>query len=109
MYHALAGEIWVDPQLKRLVKIDAHILTEIDFGFGLFGRIEKGGKFQIERAHVAPNRWKTTVLDVHISGRVVFFKAINKDQREVRSDFQPVSSDLGVPAAVAILNAARFP
>jgi hypothetical protein len=109
VYHALAGEIWIQPQLKRLVKIDAHILTEIDFGFGLLGRIEKGGSFQIERAHVAQNRWKTTLLDVHISGRVVFFKAINKDQHEVRSSFQPVPSDLGVPGAIAILNAVTFP
>ena len=109
VYHALAGEIWIEPQMKRLVKIDAHILTEIDFGYGLFGRIEKGGTFQIERARVAPNRWKTTVLDVHISGRVIFFKAINKEQNEVRSGFQPVPSDLGVPAAVAILNAVTFP
>ena len=90
VYHALAGEIWIQPQLKRLVKIDAHIMTEIDFGYGLLGRIEKGGTFQIEREQVAENRWKTSVLDVHISGRVVFFKAISKDQREVRSDFQPV-------------------
>src|ERR1700677_3130029 len=31
-YHALAGEVWVQPQLKRLVEIDAHIETEIHFG-----------------------------------------------------------------------------
>jgi hypothetical protein len=109
VYHALAGEIWIQPQRKRLVKIDAHIMTEIDFGFGLLGRIEKGGTFQIEREPVAENRWKTSLLDVHISGRIVLFKAISKDQREVRSDFQPVSSDLGVPAAVALLNAMRSP
>jgi hypothetical protein len=109
VYHALAGEIWIQPQRKRLVKIDAHIVSEIDFGYGLFGRIEKGGSFQIERARVAENRWKTTVLDVHISGRVVFFKAISKEQHEVRSSFEPVSSDLGVPAAVAILNAVTVP
>ena len=108
-YHALSGEIWIQPQLKRLVKIDAHIVTEIDFGYGLLGRIEKGGGFQLERQHVAENRWKTSVLDVHISGRVVFFKAINKEQHEVCSDFQPVSSDLGVPGAVALLNAMKSP
>jgi hypothetical protein len=108
-YHALAGEVWIQPQLKRLVKIDAHIMTEIDFGYGLLGRIEKGGSFQIVREHVAENRWKTSVLEVHISGRVVFFKSIYKDQREVRTSFQPVPSDLGVPGAVAILNAMTFP
>jgi hypothetical protein len=109
VYHGLAGKIWIQPQRKRLVKIDAHILTEIDFGYGLFGRIEKGGSFQLEREQVAENRWKTSVLDVHISGRVVLFKAIGKDQREVRKDFQPVSSDLSVPGAVALLNAMTVP
>jgi hypothetical protein len=109
LYHALAGEIWIQPQRKRLVKIDAHILTVVDFGFGLLGRIEKGGTIQVERQQVAENRWKTSVLDIHISGRIVFFKDISKDQREVRSDFQPVSSDLGVAGAVALLNAMTVP
>jgi hypothetical protein len=109
LYHALAGEIWIQPRVKRLVKIDAHILTEVDFGYGLLGRVEKGGSFQIVRQQVAENRWKTSVLDVHISGRIVLFKAISKDQRDVRTDFQPVSDDLTVPGAVALLNAMTVP
>jgi hypothetical protein len=73
------------------------------------GRVEKGGTFQIEREQVAENRWKTSLLDVHISGRVVLFKTISKDQRETRSNFQPVSSDLSVPGAVTLLNAVMVP
>src|SRR5271168_2954856 len=34
VYHALAGEILIEPRLKRLVKLDGHIVNEIDFGFG---------------------------------------------------------------------------
>jgi hypothetical protein len=109
VYHALAGEIWIQPQPKRLVKLDCHIVNEIDFGFGLLGRIEKGGSFQIGREQVADNRWKTSLLDVYISGRIVFFKTISKDQHEVRSNFQPVPSDLGVPGAVALLATVTFP
>ena len=109
IYHALAGEIWIQPQRKRLVRIDAHIMTEIDFGFGLFGRIEKGGSFQIEREPVGSSRWKTSLLDVHIAGHIVLFKSVSKDQHEVRSDFQPVPSDLGVAGAVVLLEAATFP
>ena len=78
-------------------------MTEIDFGYGLLGRIEKGGTFQIEREQVGDDRWKTSLLDVHISGRVVFFKAISKDQRESRSAFQPVSSNTTVQNAVTLL------
>jgi hypothetical protein len=109
VYHALAGEIWIQPQRKRLVKIDAHIVTEIDFGFGLLGRIEKGGSFAIMRQQVAEDRWKTCLLDVHVSGRIVLFKSISKDQHEVRSDFQRVPSDLEVPRAVALLEAVIYP
>ena len=109
VYHALAGEIWIQPQLKRLVKLDGHITNEIDFGFGLLGKIEKGGTFQIGREQVSDTRWKTSLLDVHISGRIVFFKAISKDQHEVRTAFKPVQSDLSVQDAVAMLDAAAAP
>jgi hypothetical protein len=105
VYHALSGQIWIQPQYKRLVKLDAHIVNEIDFGFGLLGRIEKGGSFQIEREQVSNARWKTSLLDVHLSGRIVFLKSINRDQHEQRSNFQPVPSDLDMQGAVAILDA----
>jgi hypothetical protein len=104
VYHALSGEIWIQPRQKRLVKLDGHIVHEIDFGFGLLGRIEKGGTFQIERAPVVGNRWKTTLLDVHISGRVIFFKSINRDQHVVRTAFEPVPSNTNVREAVVLLN-----
>ena len=109
VYHALSGEIWIQPEKKRLVKIDAHIVNEIEFGYGLFGRIEKGGTFQIVRAQVAANRWKTTTLNVHISGRVVFFKSINRDQDVTRSAFKPMPPNTSVQDAVTLLNAPPTP
>ena len=109
VYHALSGKIWIQTQQKRLVKIDAHILNEIDFGYGLLGRIEKGGHFQITRGQVAENRWKTTMLNVHISGRVVFFKSINRDQDVTRSAFRPMPSNTSVQDAVTLLNGTLTP
>jgi hypothetical protein len=109
VYHALAGEIWIQPQLKRLVKIDGHIESEIDFGYGFFGKIEKGGTFQIRREPVGGYRWKTSLLDVHISGRIVFLKTISKDEREVRSHFEPVAPTISVEQAVTLLNAMSMP
>jgi hypothetical protein len=109
VYHSLSGEVWIQPWQKRLVKIDAHIVNDIEFGYGFFGRIEKGGRFEIVRAQVAANRWKTTVLNVHISGRVVFFKSINRDQDVTRSDFKPVPSNTSVKDAVALLTGPLTP
>jgi hypothetical protein len=109
VYHALTGKVWIDAQKKRLLKIDAHIVNEIDFGYGLLGKIEKGGAFQIERVEVNETRWKTSLLDVHISGRIVFFKSISKDQHEVRSLFKPMPPTTTVQDAVTLLNAITAP
>jgi len=109
VYHALSGEVWIQPQQKRLAKIDAHIVNEIDFGYGLLGRIEKGGSFQIARQQVAENRWKTSMLYVHISGRIVFFKSINRDQDVKRSAFKPLPSNTSVQDAVTILSESLAP
>jgi hypothetical protein len=109
VYHALTGEVWIQTQSKRLLKIDAHIVSEIDFGFGILGRIEKGGKFQIQRERVSENRWKTSVVDVHVSGHIIFFKNISKDQHEVRTAFKPMSPKTSVQDAVTLLNAMTAP
>jgi hypothetical protein len=109
VYHALTGEVWIQTNSKRLLKIDAHIVSEIDFGFGILGRIEKGGKFQIQREQVSENRWKTSVVDVHVSGHIIFFKNISKDQHEVRTAFKPMSPKTSVQDAVTLLNAMTAP
>jgi hypothetical protein len=44
------------------------------------------------------------LLDVHISGRIVLFRSINRDQHVVRSAFKPVPSNTSVKDAVAMLN-----
>ena len=109
VFHGLAGEIWVQPQRKRLAKIIGHIDADIDFGYGFLGKIAKGGSFQIGREQVAENRWKTSLIDVHISGKLAFFKAISKDQRELRSAFRPVPAELSMQDAIALLAAAPAP
>ena len=91
------------------MKIDAHIVNEIEFGYGLFGRIEKGGAFQIVRAAGGREPMEDNRVNVHISGRVVFFKSINRDQDVTRSAFKPMASNTSVQDAVTLLNVPLTP
>ena len=50
---------------------------------------------------VAPNDWEVSLLDVHISGRALFFHTIGEQQREVRSQFQPVRPQLTLAEAAS--------
>jgi hypothetical protein len=104
IFHSLGGTIWVDPAQKRLARLQGVILDRVDFGYGLLGHVEKGGTFEIRRQPVAENHWRTSRIDVHVVGRVIFFKTINKDQSETRSDFKPVPSETTLQEASKLLS-----
>ena len=100
---SMAGTILVNPQQKRLAHINGHLLENVDFGFGLLGRLAKGGTFEIERTQVSSSHWKTHLVDINVSGRMLLFKTISKQQHETRSDFEPVSSSLDLKQAEELL------
>jgi hypothetical protein len=100
---SMAGTILIDPEQKRLVHLSGHLIENVDFGFGILGRIAKGGTFEVERTQVSSSHWKTHLIDVHVNGRMLLFKTINKQQHETRSDFEPVSKDLDLRQAEELL------
>ena len=76
-----------------------HLVDNVNFGFGILGRLTKGGTFEIERTQVSSAHWKTRLVDVHVSGRMLLFKTIDKQQHETRSGFESVPNDLDVKQA----------
>jgi hypothetical protein len=100
---SMAGTILVDPQQKRLAHLNGRLVENVNFGFGILGRLAKGGTFEIERTQVSPSHWKTHLVDIQVSGRMLLFKTISKQQRETRSDFELVPKDLDVRQAEDLL------
>jgi hypothetical protein len=93
---SMAGTILINPQQKRLAQLNGHLVENVDFGFGILGRIAKGGTFEIRRTQVSSSHWKTCLIDIHVSGRMLLFKTISKQQHETRSNFEPVSRDFDI-------------
>ena len=100
---SMAGTILVSPRQKRLARMSGHLVENVDFGFGILGRIGKGGTFDIERIQVSATHWKTQLVDIHVAGRMLLFKTISKQQHEARSDFEPVPMDLDLKHAEELL------
>jgi hypothetical protein len=99
----LAGIILIDPQQKRLAKFSGQLIDNVQFGYGILGRIDKGGTMELGRVQVAPGEWKTSLINIQLSGRMIFFKTIAKQQFEIRSDFHPVSAELNPAEANRLL------
>jgi hypothetical protein len=80
------------------------MIERVEFGYGLLGYINKGGVFAIHRQRVNPTHWKTDLIDIHVAGRVLLFKTVNKEQHEVRSGFRAVPESTTLEQAQALLN-----
>jgi hypothetical protein len=101
--HSLAGTILIDSQQKRLAKLSGQLISKVEFGFGFLGHIDNGGTMEIGRTQVGPSQWKTALINIQLSGRLVFFKTVNKQQYETRSDYHAVASDLSLLQASQLL------
>jgi len=102
--HSMSGDLWIDARLKRLSRLEGHLDDNVDFGFGLLGRLDKGGWFRMQRVQVSPTEWKTQRLELHLSGRAVVFKSIAKDTNDVRGGFAAVPAGLNLAQGMRILD-----
>ncbi len=103
--HSLAGTVFVDPQAKRLVSLTGQIIDPVKFGFGILGHIDTGGTFAVERTQVAGSQWKTSLLHIQMTGRMILFKTVSKQQNEIRSNFREVPGNLTLAQASDLLAA----
>lgn len=104
VFHAMEGKVYVNVRWKRLARLDGHLVENIDFGYGILGRLYKGGWFDLERVRVSSTDWKTEVLEVHVAGRAILFKTIAKESRERRSAFREVPRDTSLSEAKRMLD-----
>jgi hypothetical protein len=101
--HSLGGTILINSEQKRLAKLSGRLINRVEFGYGFLGHIDDGGTIEIGRVPVGPSQWKTALINIQLSGRLVFFKTISKQEYETRSDFRAVSADLSLFQASQLL------
>lgn len=104
IFHAMSGELQIDARFKRLVLLDGHLDNNVDFGFGLLGRLNKGGWFRLERTQVSATDWKTERIEVHMTGRALLFKSIARETSELRGGFVPVPPHLSFAQGMTLLD-----
>ncbi|HEY2858637.1 MAG TPA: hypothetical protein VGJ21_09490 [Terracidiphilus sp.] len=102
VFHQLSGDLWIDVRMKRLKRLEGHLSDDVNFGFGVLGRVNKGSWFRMARTQVNSDEWKTDQLSVHISGRALMMKTIGHDTDEVRGGFETV------PAAMSMTQGLRM-
>ena len=93
VYHGMAGELWIDQKQERMVKLDVHLIGDVDFGWGIVGKLYKGGTIVVEQKDVGDNHWEQGLLKLNLTGKILMIKSLTIDTTEQESDFSPVPPD----------------
>lgn len=105
VYRGMVGTMLIEPRVKRLAKIDGHIIREVSFGWGILGHLDPGGHFVVEQTDVGEGVWETISTTLSFTGRVLLFKRLNIQEKEVASNFVRAPSGLDLAKGIELLKA----
>ena len=103
VYSGMAGELWIDCSQKRMAKLDAHLISDVDFGWGIVGRLFKGGTILVVQQDVGDRHWETVHLKLNLTGKILMIKSLVIQTTEDGSDYKPVSKNLTYQDAIHML------
>jgi hypothetical protein len=103
VYHGMVGELWVDQAQMRLVKIDAHLISDVNFGWGVLGRLYKGGSILVQNADVGLHHWETIHMKLQLQGKIMMMKSVDFSTTEDYSNFQMMPQELSYQDAIRLL------
>lgn len=99
----LQGYLLINAEQHRIAKIDGTLVKEVGFGWGILGRLDRGGHFLVEQAEVIKGEWEVTRMSLSFTGKELLFKNINIKSDEVFSDFRSAPSNLSFAQGVELL------
>jgi len=104
VFAAMAGDMVINASQKRLAVLSGKLVRPVEFGWGIFGKLQQGGTFRVVRSQIAPGEWQITQTHVHIDGHILFFKSISQQEDEISSDYHPTPHGLSLEQAAQQLN-----
>lgn len=103
VFHCLSGDLWIDLRTKRMKRLEGRLNQNVEFGFGLLGRVDKGSWFRMVRTQVSPSEWKTAQFELHMNGRALMFKTLAHNTSEQRGGFAAVPPRMSLAQGLAFL------
>lgn len=99
----MRGYILIDANRHRIAKIDGTLFKDVEFGWGILGRLDKGGRFLVQQGVVKDDDWEITRMDLTFTGKVLLVKKLVIKSNEYLSDFEPAPPNLTFAQAVELL------
>ncbi len=103
VYVGMEGDLIIDRKAMRIAKIDGTLFKDVDFGWGILGRLHKGGKFIIVQRDVGNGDWEEVQETLQFEGKILMVKSLTIWSTETMTDFRPVSPNITTAQALNLL------
>lgn len=90
VFTGMSGTMKIAIPQYRMALMQATLFKDVAFGWGILGRLDKGGDFMIQQSQVYGDHWDLTHMKLHFTGKVLLFKSLNIQQDDQTSDYRPV-------------------
>jgi hypothetical protein len=101
---AMTGEIWIDAAQERVTRLEGHLQQNTDYGWGILGKLDKGGWIVIEQADVGERQWRIARFQMKMNLRVLF-KTKSFDTVEEMTQYAPAPAGIDYRQAIQMLRA----
>ena len=99
----MSGHLLIDTTENRIAEINGTLSKEVEFGWGILGHLDPGGRFLVQQADVGEHQWEVTHMQLSFTGKVLFLKKISIHSNDTFSDFHSVPGNLTFAQGVELL------
>jgi hypothetical protein len=99
----MQGVMLIDATHNRLALIDGTLFKDVGFGWGILGRLDRGGHFLVQQRALGEKRWEVCRMNLAFTGKILLFKHFSLHETEVYSDYKPVPPDLTFAQALEMI------
>ena len=99
----MQGVMLIDAAHNRLALIDGTLFRDVGFGWGILGRLNRGGHFLVQQRMIGENRWEVCRMNLSFEGKILLIKRFSLNETQVFGDYKPVPPDLTFAQALEMI------
>ncbi len=103
VFTGMNGFLLIDTKRQRIARIDGTLFKDVNFGWGILGHLNQGGRFVVVQGPAAEGYWTTTHMQLNFTGKALLFKSIRIQEVEDSSGFRRVPNNLTFAQGIDLL------
>jgi hypothetical protein len=100
----IAGQVWIDPQTRHMVHLEASLIHAVNIGWGMLAHVYPGGTVALEQTNVGGQRWIMSHVVEQLALQALMVKSVKQRLVSDVTDFQTIAPMTYQQAIKALLD-----